>query len=67
MKIKCCNVENVKPLRYCTNCGYLELGGYEYPEPYCSAGVPDNDPLFFGDGCIYTARQLSIKYDYNNR
>ncbi len=56
--------EHIKPLRCCNNCGYLETGGYEYPEPYCAAGVPEEDPLYICDGCIYTARQLAIKYDY---
>lgn len=58
-------------MRYCEECGYLAVEGYEYPESYCSVGVNDNDPKFDEDmkgcGCHYNIRTLRKMKDENER
>lgn len=38
----------------CDNCPALATEGYEYPESYCAAGVPDNGKMATGGGCKYS-------------
>jgi len=42
----------------CEKCPGLRVEGYEYPESYCAAGVPENGKMSTDDGCRYTTREI---------
>lgn len=42
----------------CENCPALKYEGYEYPESYCGAGVPEDGKMVTDCGCRYTAKQI---------
>ena len=39
----------------CDNCPALRTDGYEYPESYCAAGVPEGGKKRTEYGCRYSA------------
>lgn len=48
----------------CQNCVALCIEGYEYPEEYCAAGVPDDRLVDFADGstgCRLSAKTISAR------
>ena len=48
----------------CQNCVALCVEGYEYPEEYCAAGVPDDRLVDFADGstgCRLSAKAISAR------
>lgn len=53
----------------CVNCPALRVSGYEYPEEYCAAGVPEKSVVEFrdGSGCRYTAQQIAKRVERRDR
>lgn len=53
----------------CENCPALRVEGYEYPEEYCAAGVPEKSMVEFrdGTGCRYTAQQIARRVERRDR
>lgn len=50
----------------CENCPALRTEGYEYPEEYCAAYVPETSMVDFKDGscgCRYTAKRIAKRVD----
>lgn len=48
----------------CVNCFALRCEGYEYPEEYCGAGVPDEKCMDFSDGtygCKFPAKAIKAR------
>lgn len=42
----------------CDNCPALRSEGYEYPEYYCGAGVPENGKMTTSSGCKYSKDKI---------
>lgn len=54
----------------CEKCPALRVSGYEYPEEYCAAGVPESSMFDFQDGstgCRYTAQQIRKRVERRDR
>ena len=54
----------------CENCPALRTKGYEYPEEYCGAGIPDNQLHEFEDGsvgCRYSKKRILQRMDRMDR
>lgn len=43
----------------CENCPALRSEGYEYPEEYCAAYVPDGGKMRTEDGCRYSLAKIN--------
>lgn len=42
----------------CDNCPALRTDGYEYPEKYCAAGVPEDSKMCTDGGCRYPLKAI---------
>jgi len=51
----------------CNNCPALRTEGFEYPESYCAAGVPEDGKMVTDDGCRYTMRRIAARIDRRDR
>lgn len=51
----------------CDNCEACRSEGYEYPEYYCAAGVPEDGKMATDGGCKYTAKVIHRRLERNDR
>lgn len=51
----------------CRNCFALFTEGYEYPEEYCGAGVPEDGKMATEEGCRYSAKEIRKRLEHRER
>lgn len=51
----------------CEDCPALRVEGYEYPESYCAAGVPEDGKMATDSGCKYTLDRILKRIRHRDR
>lgn len=51
----------------CRNCFALFTEGYEYPEEYCGAGVPEDGKMATEEGCRYSAKEIRKRLEHREK
>lgn len=51
----------------CDNCPAMRTDGYEYPENYCAAGVPEDSKMYTDGGCRYPLKAIRQRLERRNK
>lgn len=51
----------------CDNCPALRTDGYEFPEYYCAAGVPEDSKMYTYDGCRYPLKVIRRRIERRDK